>query len=73
MEAKQTQTAYQKQRHHFAEKAWYSQNYVFPVVLYGCESWTIKKAEPLKYDAFKLWCWRRLFRESLGLLEDQAS
>ena len=35
---------------------------VFPVVLYGCESWTIKKAEHLKIDAFELWCWRRLLR-----------
>ena len=34
---------------------------VFPVVLYGCESWTIKKAEHQRIDAFKLWCWRRLF------------
>ena len=35
---------------------------VFPVVMYGCESWTIKKAEPQRIDAFKLWCWRRLLR-----------
>ena len=35
---------------------------VFPVVMYGCESWTIKKAEPRKIDAFELWCWRRLLR-----------
>ena len=35
---------------------------VFPVVLYGCESWTIKKAECQRIDAFELWCWRRLFR-----------
>ena len=35
---------------------------VFPVVMYGCESWTIKKAEHWRTDAFKLWCWRRLFR-----------
>ena len=33
---------------------------VFPVVMYGCESWTIKKAERQKTDAFKLWCWKRL-------------
>ena len=33
---------------------------VFPVVMYGCESWTIKKAEHLRIDAFELWCWRRL-------------
>ena len=35
---------------------------VFPVVMYGCESWTIKKAERLRIDAFELWCWRRLLR-----------
>ena len=35
---------------------------VFPVVIYGCESWTIKKAECQKIDAFKLWCWKRLLR-----------
>ena len=35
---------------------------VFPVVMYGCESWTVKKAEYRRIDAFKLWCWRRLLR-----------
>ena len=35
---------------------------VFPVVMYGCESWTIKKAEHQRTDAFELWCWRRLLR-----------
>ena len=35
---------------------------VFPVVMYGCESWTVKKAENRKIDAFELWCWRRLLR-----------
>ena len=35
---------------------------VFPVVMYGCESWTIKKAEHKRIDAFELWCWRRLLR-----------
>ena len=35
---------------------------VFPVVMYGCESWTVKKAECLRMDAFALWCWRRLLR-----------
>ena len=35
---------------------------IFPVVVYGCESWTIKKAERRKIDAFELWCWRRLLR-----------
>ena len=53
-----------KQRHYFANKGPSSENYgnmVFPVVLYGCESWTIKKAEHQRIDAFELWCWR-LFR-----------
>ena len=36
---------------------------VFPVVMYGCESWTIKKAECQRIDAFELWCWRRLLRD----------
>ena len=35
---------------------------VFPVVMYGCESWTVKKAECQRIDAFELWCWRRLWR-----------
>ena len=35
---------------------------VFPVVMYGCESWTVKNAEPRRIDAFELWCWRRLLR-----------
>ena len=48
-----------KQRHFFANKSPSSQSYV---VLYGCESWTIKKAECLRIDAFELWCWRRLLR-----------
>ena len=43
---------------------WYSHLFamVFPVVMYGCESWTIKKAEHQRIDAFELWCWRRLLR-----------
>ena len=35
---------------------------VFPVVMYGCESWTVKKAERRRVDAFEMWCWRRLLR-----------
>ena len=35
---------------------------VFPVVMYGCESWTVKKAERRRIDAFEVWCWRRLLR-----------
>ena len=45
---------------------------VFPVVMYGCESWTIKKAERRRIDAFELWCWRKV-QDSLGLQEDQSS
>ena len=37
---------------------------VFPVVMYGCESWTVKKAQRRRTDAFELWCWRRLLRVS---------
>ena len=37
-------------------------NMVFPVVMYGCETWTIKKAEHQQIDAFELWCWRRLLK-----------
>ena len=50
-----------KQRHHFADKCPYNQSYgFFPVVMYGCESWTRKNAKCWRIDAFKLWCWRRL-------------
>ena len=45
---------------------------VFPVVMYGCESWTVKKAEHPRTDAFELWCWRRS-SESLGLQGDPTS
>ena len=44
---------------------------VFPVVMYGCESWTIKKAECWRIDAFELWCWRRLFESPLDCKEIQ--
>ena len=52
-----------KQRHHFVDKGLYIvKAMVFPVVLYGCESWTIKKAENRRNDAFELWGGRRLLR-----------
>ena len=53
-----------KQRHHFADKGPYSivKAMVFPVVMYGYESWTIKKTEHQRSDAFELWCWTRLLR-----------
>ena len=46
---------------------------VFPVVMYGCESWTVKKAECWRIDAFELWCWKRLLKESPGLQGDPIS
>ena len=49
-------------RHYFANKGQSSKIYDFPVVMYGCESWTIMKAERRGIDAFELWCWRRLFK-----------
>ena len=51
-----------KQRHYFVNKGPSSQSYGFPVIMYGCESWTIKKAEWQRIDAFELQCWRRLLR-----------
>ena len=45
---------------------------VFPVVTYGCESWTIKKAECRRMDAFELWCWRRLLRVSWTARSNQS-
>ena len=50
----------EKQRHYFAHKVHLVKAMVFPVVMYGCECWTIKKAEHRRIDAFELWCWRRL-------------
>ena len=51
-----------KSRHYFANKCLFSQGYGFPVVMYGCESWTIKKAERRRIHAFELWCWKRLLQ-----------
>ena len=45
---------------------------VFPVVMYGCESWTVKKAEHQKTDAFELWCWRRLLRVPWTAISNQS-
>ena len=50
------------QRHYFVNKGPLSQGYVVPVVMYGCDSWTIKKAEHQRIDAFELWYWRKLLR-----------
>ena len=51
-----------KQRHYFVNKGPWVKAMVFPVVMYGYESWTVKKAECQRIDAFELWCWRRLLR-----------
>ena len=51
-----------KQRHHFATKVLIVKAMVFPVVMYRCESWTIRKAEHRRIGALELWCWRRALR-----------
>ena len=51
-----------KPRHYFVNKGPLVKAMAFPVVMYGCESWTIKKADRQRIDAFELWCWRRLLR-----------
>ena len=53
---------FKKQRHYFDNKVHLVKAMVFTVVMYGCESWTIKKAECQKVDVFELWCWKRLLR-----------
>ena len=53
-----------KQRHYFATKVCLVKAMVFPTVMYGCESWTIRKAERQRIDAFELWCRRRLLQVS---------
>jgi len=53
-----------KQRHHFANEVGIIKAMVFSVVMYGCESWTIKKIESQRIDSFKLCCWRRLLKVS---------
>ena len=52
----------EKQRHYFAKKVRLVKAMVFPVVMYGCESWTVRKAERRRIDAFEVWYWRRLLR-----------
>ena len=51
-----------KQRHYFVIKSPIIQSYVFPIAMYKCKIWTVKKAEHWRIDAFELWCWRRLLR-----------
>ena len=62
-----------KQRHHFVNKGPPSKAMFFPVVKYGCESWTIKKAECRRCDAFEWWCWRRLLRVSWTAMRSNQS
>ena len=57
-----TKTAYEKAEITLLTKVHLVKAMVFPVVTYGCESWTIKKAEHQRIDAFETWCWRRLLR-----------
>ena len=60
---KNLESVLKKQRHHFAKKGLSSQShFFFPVVMYGCESWTTRKPECQKTDAFELWFWRKLLR-----------
>ena len=61
-ESRQTRQHIKKQSHYFANKGPSSQSYGFSAFMYGCESWTVKKAERWRIDAFELWCWRRLLR-----------
>ena len=56
-------TNIKKQRHYFTNKGCLVKVMVFPVIMYGCDSWTIKKTERRRFDTFKLWCWRRLLRD----------
>ena len=51
-----------RQRHYFMTKVCLVKAMVFPVVMYGCESWTIKKVEHWRIDSFELWCWTRLLK-----------
>ena len=60
-----------KSRHYFANKGRLVKPMVFPVVMDGCESWTVRKAEHQRIDAFELWCWRRLLRVLLDCKEIQ--
>ena len=54
-----------KQRHYFVNKGHLVKTMAFPAVMYECESWTNKKAEHQRINAFELWCWRRLLRVAL--------
>ena len=60
----QTSPHSKKQRHYFTNKVHLVKAIVFQVVMYGCESWTVKKAECRRIDAFELWYWRSLLKSS---------
>ena len=60
-----------KQRHYLPTKVRLVRAMVFPVLMYGCESWTIKKAEHQRIDAFELWCWQKPLESPLGCKEIQ--
>ena len=60
-----------KQRYHFANKGRLVKAMVFPVVMYGCESWTLKKAEHQRTDAFELWCREKTLESPLDCKEIQ--
>ena len=59
---REREKVYWKAKHHLPKKVWIAKAMVFPVVIYGCESWTIKKAECWRINAFEPWCWRRRLR-----------
>ena len=61
-----------KQRHYFATKVHLVKAMVFPIVMCRCDSWTIKKVEGQRIDAFELWYWRRLLRVSWTARSDQS-
>ena len=61
-----------KQRHYFTNKGLSRQTMVFPVVMYGFESWTMKKAEHRRIDVFELWCKRRLLKSPMNYKEIQS-
>ena len=53
---------FKKEKHYFTTKVHLVKAMVFPIVMYGCDSWAIKKGEHWRLDAFEMWCWRRLLR-----------
>ena len=60
------------QRHYFTVKVCIFKAMVFPVIMYGCESWAIKKAEHHRINAYEPWCWRRLLKSPMNCKEIQS-